>query len=90
MHFEYICDAVSHQIMRLGVNTGTPVVFGVLTCLTEDQALARAGLPTSDGKNDDLSVGASSGEGVDGNEDVVHEVGHESSSSKLVFPLDGI
>lgn len=52
MHFEYICDAVSHQIMRLGVNTGTPVVFGVLTCLTEDQALARAGLPTSDGKND--------------------------------------
>ena len=45
---------------------------------------------SSDGKNDDLSVGASSGEGVDGNEDVVHEVGHESSSSKLVFPLDGI
>jgi 6,7-dimethyl-8-ribityllumazine synthase len=52
MHFEYICDAVSHQIMRLGVDTGIPVVFGVLTCLTEDQALARAGLPTSDGKND--------------------------------------
>mmetsp|Transcript_15326 Transcript_15326/g.21439 ORF Transcript_15326/g.21439 Transcript_15326/m.21439 type:complete len:170 (-) Transcript_15326:180-689(-) len=45
MHFEYICESVSRAIMNLGLSTGTPVIFGVLTCLTETQALVRAGLP---------------------------------------------
>lgn len=31
-------------IMRLGLDTGVPVIFGVLTVLTEEQARARAGL----------------------------------------------
>lgn len=44
MHFEYISDAVSHQLMRQQNIIAKPVIFGVLTCLTEDQALARAGL----------------------------------------------
>lgn len=44
MHFEYICDATSHAIMQVGLETGTPAIFGVLTCLTEEQALERAGL----------------------------------------------
>ncbi|KAI9189531.1 lumazine synthase [Blastocladiella emersonii ATCC 22665] len=44
MHFEYICDAVSTGLMNLGLESGTPVVFGVLTCLTEEQAELRAGL----------------------------------------------
>jgi 6,7-dimethyl-8-ribityllumazine synthase len=44
MHFEYICDAVSHGLMRVQLDSGTPVIFGVLTCLTEDQALERAGV----------------------------------------------
>ncbi|KAI1338577.1 6,7-dimethyl-8-ribityllumazine synthase [Xylariaceae sp. FL0016] len=44
MHFEYIADAVSHGLMRVGLDHGIPVVFGVLTVLTMDQALARAGL----------------------------------------------
>ncbi|CAD6572704.1 MAG: hypothetical protein CYPHOPRED_004924 [Cyphobasidiales sp. Tagirdzhanova-0007] len=44
MHFEYICDAVSHGLMRVTLDTGVPVVFGVLTCLTEEQALERAGI----------------------------------------------
>ncbi|KAK9896612.1 Lumazine synthase [Cystobasidium minutum MCA 4210] len=44
MHFEYICDAVSQGLMRVGLDTGVPVIFGVLTCLTEDQALERAGV----------------------------------------------
>lgn len=44
MHFEYIADAVSHGLMRVQLDTGVPVVFGVLTCLTEDQALERAGV----------------------------------------------
>ncbi|KAG9039184.1 hypothetical protein FRB95_011769 [Tulasnella sp. JGI-2019a] len=44
MHFEYICDAVSHGLMRIQLDTGVPVIFGVLTALTDDQALERAGL----------------------------------------------
>jgi len=44
MHFEYIADATSHGLMRVGLDTGVPVVFGVLTCLTDEQALQRAGL----------------------------------------------
>ncbi|KAI8799250.1 6,7-dimethyl-8-ribityllumazine synthase [Cladochytrium replicatum] len=44
MHFEYIADAVSQGIMRVGLDTKVPVIFGVLTCLTEEQAKERAGL----------------------------------------------
>lgn len=44
MHFEYICEAVSQGVMKLGLESGVPVIFGVLTCLNEKQALARAGL----------------------------------------------
>lgn len=44
MHFEYICDAVSHGLMKVQLDTGTPVIFGVLTALTDDQALERAGI----------------------------------------------
>ncbi|KAG0369596.1 dimethylribityllumazine synthase [Gamsiella multidivaricata] len=44
MHFEYICEAVTQGIMRVGLDSGLPVIFGVLTCLNEDQALSRAGM----------------------------------------------
>lgn len=44
MHFEYICDATTSQLMKLNFEIGKPVIFGVLTCLTEEQAEARAGL----------------------------------------------
>ena len=42
MHFEYIADAAAHGIMRVGLETGVPVAFGVLTTLTDGQAEARA------------------------------------------------
>ncbi|KAJ3733976.1 6,7-dimetjyl-8-ribityllumazine synthase [Lentinula guzmanii] len=48
MHFEYICDAVSHSLMKIQVDTGVPVIFGVLTALNDDQALERAGLGKGD------------------------------------------
>ncbi|KAI9502403.1 lumazine synthase [Coemansia spiralis] len=47
MHFEYIADAVSHGLMRVGLDTGVPVVFGVLTCLDDEQAKERAGMGQS-------------------------------------------
>ena len=54
MHFEYICDAVSQGLMRVQLDTGVPVIFGVLTALNDDQALERAGLgrgPNGKGHN---------------------------------------
>ena len=50
MHFEYISDAVSHGIMRVGLDTGVPTIFGVLTCLTDDQARERAGIAIGEGE----------------------------------------
>ncbi|KAJ2888073.1 lumazine synthase [Coemansia aciculifera] len=44
MHFEYIADATANDIMRVGLETDVPVIFGVLTCLTEEQAMQRAGI----------------------------------------------
>jgi 6,7-dimethyl-8-ribityllumazine synthase len=47
-HFEYVCRAVTDGCTQVAVQTGVPVGFGVLTCDTTEQALARAGLPDSD------------------------------------------
>ncbi|WP_059008715.1 6,7-dimethyl-8-ribityllumazine synthase [Streptomyces specialis] len=46
-HFEYVCQGVTQGLTQVGVDTGVPVGFGVLTCDTEEQALERAGLPGS-------------------------------------------
>ncbi|KAK7693979.1 hypothetical protein QCA50_003554 [Cerrena zonata] len=50
MHFEYISESVSHALMRVQLDTGVPVIFGVLTALTDDQALERAGLGRGENK----------------------------------------
>ena len=44
MHFEYIADATSHGLMRVQLDLGVPVVFGLLTVLNEEQGKARAGI----------------------------------------------
>lgn len=43
-HFHYICSAVASQLSHIAVASGKPVIFGVLTTDTVDQALNRAGL----------------------------------------------
>lgn len=47
-HFDYVCQAATAGLTEVCVSTGVPVGFGVLTCDTDAQALARAGLPGSD------------------------------------------
>src|SRR5690348_2936601 len=42
MHFEYIAEAASRGIMDVGLSTGVPVSFGVLTTLTDEQAEVRS------------------------------------------------
>lgn len=46
-HFDYVCDAVTQGLTRVSLDASTPVGNGVLTTNTEEQALDRAGLPTS-------------------------------------------
>ena len=42
-HFDYIAGETARGLMTLQVEYGVPVGFGVLTCDTMEQALARAG-----------------------------------------------
>lgn len=41
-HDQHINRAVSLQLAEIGVQTGVPVLFGILTCNTFEQALARS------------------------------------------------
>jgi 6,7-dimethyl-8-ribityllumazine synthase len=42
-HHEYINQQMAAGIMRAGLESGVPVLFGVLTCSSMEQALDRAG-----------------------------------------------
>lgn len=46
-HFDYVCDSVTAGVTRVALDERTPVGNGVLTCDTQEQALARAGFPDS-------------------------------------------
>lgn len=43
-HYDHVAGQAAAGIMQAGTATGTPVIFGVLTCETVEQALDRAGL----------------------------------------------
>ena len=43
LHYEIIAGESARGLMAVAVEYGVPVGFGVLTCDTEEQALARAG-----------------------------------------------
>ncbi|MFK3958659.1 6,7-dimethyl-8-ribityllumazine synthase [Guptibacillus hwajinpoensis] len=42
-HFDYVCGEVSKGVANLTMQTGVPVIFGVLTTNTIEQAVERAG-----------------------------------------------
>ncbi len=46
-HFDYVCKAATDGLMRVGLDAGVPIGFGLLTVNTEQQALDRAGLAGS-------------------------------------------
>lgn len=48
-HDRYICDAVAKALLDVGLRTGVPVAFGVLTVGTVAQAEARSGGPSGRG-----------------------------------------
>ena len=43
-HFDYIAAEVAHGISHAALTTGIPVVFGIVTADTVDQAIDRAGV----------------------------------------------
>lgn len=42
-HYDLVCAEAARGIQEVGLRTGVPCAFGVLTCATMEQALARAG-----------------------------------------------
>jgi 6,7-dimethyl-8-ribityllumazine synthase len=42
-HYDLVCAAAARGVMQVQLETGVPCAFGVLTCDTLEQALARAG-----------------------------------------------
>ena len=42
-HYDFVCSEAARGLMRVQLDTGVPCAFGVLTCRTIEQALARAG-----------------------------------------------
>lgn len=42
-HYDYVCSEVSKGIASVGLETGVPVMFGVITTENIEQAIARAG-----------------------------------------------
>jgi 6,7-dimethyl-8-ribityllumazine synthase len=63
-HDRHINRAVSTALAELGVRHGLPVIFGVLTCNTLDQAIARSG-GQAGRKGKDLQEGSASNKGVE-------------------------
>jgi len=43
-HFEYIASEVARGIAQAGMETGVPVLFGIVTADTLEQAIDRAGV----------------------------------------------
>ena len=42
-HYDYVCAEVSKGVAQVGLNTGVPTLFGVLTTDNIEQAIERAG-----------------------------------------------
>lgn len=41
-HYSYICREVTRGIMKIGLDYGVPIGFGILTCKNREQAIERA------------------------------------------------
>ncbi len=56
-HFEHVAGQAASGVMQVALATGVPVIFGVLTTDTTDQALDRAGLKSGN-KGADAALAA--------------------------------
>lgn len=56
-HYDYVCSEVSKGIAQVSLSSGLPVMFGVLTTETIEQAIERAGTKAGN-KGFDCAMGA--------------------------------
>lgn len=56
-HYDYVCNEVSKGIAAVSLQTGVPVMFGVLTTENIEQAIERAGTKAGN-KGYDCALGA--------------------------------
>ncbi len=56
-HFEYVASEVTKGIAQVGLNSGMPVIYGVITADTLEQAIERAGTKSGN-KGWDAAVSA--------------------------------
>lgn len=56
-HYDYVCSEVSKGIASISLETGVPVMFGVLTTENIEQAIERAGTKAGN-KGYDCALGA--------------------------------
>ncbi len=56
-HYDYVCAEVSKGVAQVGLNSGIPVLFGVLTTDNIEQAIERAGTKAGN-KGFDVAVSA--------------------------------
>lgn len=73
-HDQYINFAVSTSLAQMGVRHGLPVIFGVLTCNTLEQAIARSG-GQAGRKGKDLQESGVSNKGIEAAEAALEMVG---------------
>ena len=56
-HYDYVCSEVSKGIANVSLNSGIPIMFGVLTTENIEQAIERAGTKAGN-KGYDCAMGA--------------------------------
>ncbi|WP_096434797.1 6,7-dimethyl-8-ribityllumazine synthase [Alteribacter populi] len=56
-HFDYVCSEAAKGVSNVALSSGIPVIFGVLTTETIEQAIERAGTKAGN-KGSEVAVGA--------------------------------
>ena len=56
-HYDYVCNEVSKGVAQVGLTTGVPTIFGVVTTENIEQAIERAGTKAGN-KGSDAAVSA--------------------------------
>ena len=74
-HFDLICSEISRAFMSLALETEKPIIHGVLTVNSYEQAMARCGLMLEEEVSEDTTQGKK----------VVHNKGQESAETALTM-----
>ena len=71
-HYQHVSEAAARGISRAAMDTGVPVIFGVLTTDTAEQAIARSGGETGEG----VAASRPEAKGLPGSDDSAGDSGN--------------